>query len=88
MILRQPWHTGALSHPNCMRVNYRAPSAINPEYKAFVATGFIDHTKSKCRLPEIKSTIEDFKNMLKMRAQVLMVLNCMPPMVIYFTKFF
>jgi N-ethylmaleimide reductase len=64
MIFVQLWHTGRLSHPELHEGELpHAPSAINPEAKAFVATGFIDTvTPKEMSVAEIKSTIEDFKN--------------------------
>jgi N-ethylmaleimide reductase len=40
-IFVQLWHTGRLSHPDLHNGELpHAPSAINPEAKAYVATGF------------------------------------------------
>jgi N-ethylmaleimide reductase len=63
-IFVQLWHTGRLSHPELHGGALpHAPSAINPQAKAFVATGFIDTvTPKEMSIAEIKSTIEDFKN--------------------------
>jgi N-ethylmaleimide reductase len=50
-------HNGELPH---------APSAINPEAKAYVATGFIDTvTLKEMTITDIKETISDFKIVLK-----------------------
>jgi len=66
-IFVQLWHTGRLSHPDLHNGELpHAPSAINPEAKAFVATGFIDTvTPKEMTIAEIKSTILDFKNSTK-----------------------
>lgn len=66
-IFVQLWHTGRLSHPDLHNGELpHAPSAINPEAKAFVATGFIDTvTPKEMTVAEIKATILDFKNSTK-----------------------
>lgn len=66
-IFVQLWHTGRLSHPDLHNGALpHAPSAINPEAKAFVATGFIDTvTPKEMTVAEIKATILDFKNSTK-----------------------
>lgn len=63
-IFVQLWHTGRLSHPELHHGELpHAPSAINPEAKAFVATGYIDTvTPKEMTVAEIKTTILDFKN--------------------------
>jgi N-ethylmaleimide reductase len=66
-IFVQLWHTGRLSHPDLHNGELpHAPSAINPEAKAYVATGFIDTvTPKEMTIAEIKETILDFKNSTK-----------------------
>lgn len=63
-IFVQLWHTGRLSHPDLHNGELpHAPSAINPEAKAYVATGFVDTvTPKEMTVGEIKETILDFKN--------------------------
>lgn len=63
-IFVQLWHTGRLSHPDLHNGELpHAPSAINPEAKAYVATGFVDTvTPKEMTVEEIKETILDFKN--------------------------
>ena len=63
-IFVQLWHTGRLSHPELHNGELpHAPSAINPEAKAYVASGFIDTVKPKeMTIEEIKTTIQDFKS--------------------------
>lgn len=63
-IFVQLWHTGRLSHPDLHNGELpHAPSAINPEAKAYVASGFIDTvTPKEMTIGEIKATITDFKN--------------------------
>ena len=66
-IFVQLWHTGRLSHPELHNGELpHAPSAINPEAKAYVASGFIDTvTPKEMTVAEIKETILDFKNSTK-----------------------
>lgn len=63
-IFVQLWHTGRLSHPDLHNGELpHAPSAINPEAKAYVESGFVDTvTPKEMTLEEIKETILDFKN--------------------------
>ncbi len=63
-IFVQLWHTGRLSHPDLHNGELpHAPSAINPEAKAYLATGFIDTvTPKEMTVEEIKLTVLDFKN--------------------------
>jgi len=63
-IFVQLWHTGRLSHPELHNGELpHAPSAINPEAKAYVASGFIDTvTPKEMTIEEIKATVQDFKN--------------------------
>lgn len=63
-IFVQLWHTGRLSHPELHNGELpHASSAINPEAKAYVASGFIDTvTPKEMTVCEIKATIIDFKN--------------------------
>jgi N-ethylmaleimide reductase len=66
-IFVQLWHTGRLSHPELHNGELpHAPSAINPEAKAYVESGFIDTvTPKEMTVGEIKATILDFKNSTK-----------------------
>ena len=66
-IFVQLWHTGRLSHPELHNGELpHAPSAINPEAKAYVASGFIDTvTPKEMTIADIKETILDFKNSTK-----------------------
>lgn len=63
-IFVQLWHTGRLSHPDLHNGELpHAPSAINPEAKAYVESGFVDTvTPKEMTDQEIKDTILDFKN--------------------------
>jgi N-ethylmaleimide reductase len=63
-IFAQLWHTGRLSHPELHNGELpHAPSAINPEAKAYVESGFVDTvTPKEMTVEEIKQTILDFKN--------------------------
>lgn len=63
-IFVQLWHTGRLSHPDLHNGELpHAPSAINPEAKAYVESGFVDTvTPKEMTVQEIKDTILDFKN--------------------------
>lgn len=63
-IFAQLWHVGRISHPDFHEGNLPlAPSAINPKDKSFTPKGFKDTvTPKEMTLPEIKQTIEDFKN--------------------------
>jgi N-ethylmaleimide reductase len=63
-IFVQLWHTGRLSHPELHNGALpHAPSAINPESKAYVESGFVDTvTPKEMTVEEIKATVLDFKN--------------------------
>ncbi|WP_040473549.1 alkene reductase [Flavobacterium frigoris] len=63
-IFVQLWHTGRLSHPELHNGELpHAPSAINPEAKAYVESGFVDTvTPKEMTVEEIKQTVLDFKN--------------------------
>jgi len=63
-IFIQLWHVGRISHPDFHEGDLPlAPSAINPNAKSFTPKGFKDTvTPKEMSLPEIKKTIEDFKN--------------------------
>lgn len=63
-IFVQLWHTGRLSHPDLHNGDLpHAPSAINPDAKAYVESGFIDTvTPKEMSIEEIKQTVLDFKN--------------------------
>lgn len=62
-IFAQLWHTGANSHPDLHHGKLPlAPSAINPNVKAFTSNGFVDTvTPQAMTLADIKQTIQDFK---------------------------
>ena len=61
-IFAQLWHEGRISHPDLLQGKLPlAPSAINPEFKAFSKKGFVDTvTPKEMSLEEIRSTIHDF----------------------------
>jgi N-ethylmaleimide reductase len=61
-IFAQLWHVGRISHPGLLNgLLPLAPSAINPDFKAFVKKGFLDTvTPKEMTLDEIKSTVQDF----------------------------
>ena len=63
-IFIQLWHVGRISHPDFHEGALPlAPSAINPKSKSFTPKGFKDTvTPKEMSIPEIKQTIEDFKN--------------------------
>ena len=63
-IFAQLWHTGRLSHPDLHDGELpHAPSAINPNAKAFTNNGFVDTvTPKEMTVEDIKQTILDFKN--------------------------
>ena len=63
-IFIQLWHVGRISHPDFHEGGLPlAPSAINPKAKSFTPKGFKDTvTPKEMSLPEIKKTIQDFKN--------------------------
>tara|TARA_R110002074_G_scaffold275880_3_gene447332 strand:- start:763 stop:1854 length:1092 start_codon:yes stop_codon:yes gene_type:complete len=63
-IFIQLWHVGRISHPDFHEGKLPlAPSAINPKAKSFTPKGFKDTvTPKEMSIPEIKQTIEDFKN--------------------------
>jgi N-ethylmaleimide reductase len=63
-IFAQLWHTGRLSHPDLHNGELpHAPSAINPNAKAFTNNGFVDTvTPKEMTVEDIKQTILDFKN--------------------------
>jgi len=61
-IFAQLWHVGRISHPDLLNNNLPlAPSAINPNFRAYAAKGFVDTvTPKEMTLDEIHQTIEDF----------------------------
>ncbi|SDL11578.1 N-ethylmaleimide reductase [Pedobacter sp. ok626] len=61
-IFAQLWHVGRISHPDLLNgLLPLAPSAINPNFKAFLKKGFVDTVTPKAMSSaEIKSTIKDF----------------------------
>ena len=63
-IFAQLWHVGRLSHPDLHNGELpHAPSAINPNSKAYTQKGFIDTVTPKEMTEEdIHQTILDFKN--------------------------
>ncbi|WP_018615036.1 alkene reductase [Segetibacter koreensis] len=63
-IFAQLWHTGRLSHPDLHNGELpHAPSAINPNSKAYTTAGFVDTvTPKEMSIEEIKQTVQDFKN--------------------------
>ncbi|MEJ7912003.1 MAG: alkene reductase [Chitinophagaceae bacterium] len=62
-IFAQLWHVGRLSHPDLHNGELPlAPSAINPQAKAYTEKGFVDTvTPKEMNIEEIKQTIQDFK---------------------------
>lgn len=66
-IFIQLWHVGRVSHPDFHDGNLPlAPSAINPNAKAFTPQGFKDTVTPKAMsLDDIKTTIADFKQAAK-----------------------
>ena len=63
-IFLQLWHVGRMSHPDFHNGELPvAPSAINPNSKAFTPQGFKDTvTPRALTIAEIKQTVQDFKN--------------------------
>lgn len=63
-IFIQLWHVGRISHPDFHNGELPlAPSAINPQAKAFTPKGFKDTvTPKEMTLEEINTTIQDFIN--------------------------
>lgn len=63
-IFAQLWHVGRMSHPDFHNGELPvAPSAINPQDKAYTPQGFRDTvTPRALEEPEIKAIVEDFKN--------------------------
>lgn len=63
-IFIQLWHVGRISHPDFHEGDLpHAPSAINPQAKAFTQDGFKETvTPKEMTLEDIKQTIQDFKN--------------------------
>ena len=70
-IFAQLWHTGRLSHPDLHDGELPlAPSAINPNAKAYTEKGFVDTlTPKEMTVEEIKETILDFVNGAKNAVQ-------------------
>ncbi|WP_439483777.1 alkene reductase [Cyclobacterium plantarum] len=66
-IFIQLWHVGRISHPDFHNGELPlAPSAINPNSKAFTPKGFKETvTPKEMSLEEIKETIQDFRNAAK-----------------------
>ncbi|MFD2035646.1 alkene reductase [Belliella marina] len=66
-IFVQLWHVGRISHPDFHNGELpHAPSAINPNTKAFTPKGFKGTvTPKEMSIPEIKQTILDFQNAAK-----------------------
>ncbi len=62
-IFAQLWHVGRLSHPDLHNDELpHAPSAINPEAKAYTEKGFVDTvTPKEMTIEDIKQTVQDFK---------------------------
>jgi N-ethylmaleimide reductase len=60
----QLWHVGRMSHPDFHGGELPvAPSAINPQDKAFTSQGFQDTvTPRALEVAEIKAIVQDFKN--------------------------
>ncbi len=63
----QLWHVGRISHPDFHDGALPlAPSALNPDSKAFTPTGFKDTVEPKAMtLEDIQKTIRDFANAAK-----------------------
>ena len=63
-IFLQLWHVGRISHPDFHDGELPvAPSAINPNEKAYTVNGFTDTvTPRALTIPEIKEIVQDFKN--------------------------
>lgn len=66
-IFLQLWHVGRMSHPDFHNGELPvAPSAINPNDKAYTPQGFKDTvTPRELTVPEIKQIVQDFKNAAK-----------------------
>lgn len=66
-IFAQLWHTGRLSHPDLHNGELpHAPSAINPNDKAYTNDGFVDTVVPKeMTIEDIKQTVLDFANAAK-----------------------
>lgn len=64
IIFAQLWHVGRISHPDVLGGKLPlAPSAINPNVKAYIKTGFVDTlTPLEMTQKDIQKTIEDFSN--------------------------
>lgn len=62
-IFAQLWHVGRMSHPDLLDGQLpHAPSAINPNGKAYTHNGFVDTvTPKEMTVEEIRQTIQDFK---------------------------
>lgn len=62
-IYAQLWHVGRISHPDLLQGETPlAPSAINPEVKAYTRNGFTDTITPKAMTQEdIETTINDFQ---------------------------
>ena len=62
-IFAQIWHVGSLSHPDLHGGAIPlAPSAVNPNSKAYTDNGFVDTvTAQAMTIEDIKQTIQDFK---------------------------
>jgi len=61
-IFAQLWHVGRQSHPDLLNGELpHAPSAINPESKAYTSKGFVDTVAPKEMTREdIRQTVQDF----------------------------
>jgi len=61
-IFAQLWHVGRISHPDLLEGKLpSAPSAINPNFRAYAAKGFVDTvTPKEMTLEEIHQTTKDF----------------------------
>lgn len=62
-IFAQLWHVGRMSHPSLLNGELPlAPSAINPQAKAYTPNGFEDTvTPQEMTVADIRQTIRDFK---------------------------
>jgi len=63
-IFAQLWHVGRQSHPSLLNGELpHAPSAINPNAKAYTYEGFVDTvTPKEMTRDDIKKTVQDFVN--------------------------
>ena len=63
-IFAQIWHVGRLSHPDLLKGQLPlAPSALNPNVKAYTLEGFKDTVAAReMTLEDIQRTIADFRN--------------------------